>query len=240
MAMSKMSQITVATLALYMLLAMASADRILMKGPDKKKCGDLECEGECVGNCCSSTGECPSSSCVANDLGDNLLNCNGQTCPSLTCDKSAFNALCSGSDSHCLGKVTCTDCEYTGETCFYDGVSDNFKVCGVAKAPVNCGVGAWTEWSDCVSGVQRRTRVVLTKPKFGGVECPVLEETRNCNPLLDNSGCGRQLGVFQCVLDLTQPTTTCLIPGFDPVVVPNLPGYTRIRLRVNARGEYKP
>ena len=227
-------------IALFLFVSLVSG-RVLF-APVDKKCGNLVCEGDCVGNCCGSSGECPSSACPANGLGSNLQNCNDNTCSGWVCDKSAFNKDCSGSDSHCLGKVVCSDCDFNGEMCFYDGVSDNFKVCGEAKAPIDCVLSDWGSWGQCVSGVQTRNRTVVTEKQYNGKDCDTpLTETKQCNPLLENSGCGPQLSIYNCKLDTTQKETVCVLPfGLGEVKVPTIEGYTRMRFRINARGEYKP
>ncbi len=227
--------------ALLLLVSLVSG-RVLF-APVNKKCGNLVCDGDCVGNCCSSSGECPSSACPANGLGSNLQNCNKNTCSGWVCDKSAFNKDCSGSDSHCLGKVVCDDCEFNGEVCFYDGVSDNFKVCGEEKTSVDCVLSEWGSWGQCISGVQSRNRTVVTEKEYNGKDCDTpLTETKKCsNPLLNNSGCGPQLSIYNCKLDTTQSETVCVLPfGLGEVKVPKVEGYTRMRFRINARGEYKP
>lgn len=225
--------------AIFLLVSLVHGRELLK--PDDKKCGN-GCVGECVGNCCSSTGECPSSSCPANDLGSNLVNCNKNTCLGWSCNKSAFNETCTGSDSHCLGRVYCDSCSFKNEVCFYDGVSDNFKVCGEASDPVDCIPSAWGPWGPCVSGNQTRERTVETPAQNGGKECDVFTETKKCsNPLLNDSGCGPQLYIYNCKLDTTLPETECTLPfGLGVIKVPTLPGYTRMRFRINARGEYKP
>lgn len=227
-------------LLVTLLLVSVVSGRVLLV-PNAKKCGN-DCTGECVGNCCSTTGECPSSSCPANDLGSNLVNCNGNTCPDWTCDKSVFSESCSGSDSHCLGRVSCKSCDYEGELCFFDGVSDNFKVCGETKTPVDCVLSEWGSWSSCVAGFQTRERTVQTPAKFGGKPCDgnVIETKKCSNPLLNNSGCGPQLSIYNCKLDTTKNETECILPfGLGTVKVPTVEGYTRMRFRINARGEYK-
>merc|ERR1712127_428286 len=46
------------------------------------------------------------------------------------------------------------------------------KKCGQKKCPVDCLMSQWSGWSkctkDCESGVQAKTRDVVTKPKNGG------------------------------------------------------------------------
>ncbi len=222
---------------LIMLMSVVSG-RSLLK-PEEKKCGN--CVGECFGNCCSTTGECPTSSCPANDLGSNLQNCNDNTCTGWQCDKSSFNKDCSGNDSHCLGRVVCDSCDYNGELCFYDGVSENFKVCGETKTPIDCVLSEWSPWSSCVAGVQTRSRTVKIPAKYGGKDCEgALTETEKCNPLLNNSGCGPQLYIHHCKLDTTKSETECVLPfELGTIKVPTIQGYARMRFRITARGEYK-
>lgn len=67
----------------------------------------------CHGNCDTVTGRCPTSSCIANALGDTNLNCpNSANCPlraaafQATC--VAYNAACRTNKlPHCLGRVNC-------------------------------------------------------------------------------------------------------------------------------------
>jgi hypothetical protein len=157
-----------------------------------------ECSGDLVGKCCSTTGECPSSSCVDNGLAknDKDANCNSQKCPLQLCDKSPFNPSCSGGNSHCLGQVTCADgsstCPSYGNICFYDGNSNNFKIC---TPDVDCQVSDWSDWSTCVCGKQTRTRTITTDPSGNGATCPPLTETQDCpqdcelTPWADWSAC---------------------------------------------------
>ena len=51
---------------------------------------------------------------------------------------------------------------------------------------VDCAVSNWTAWSDCSTGcgvgTKSRHRTILTKPRFGGIQCPTnLKETTICN-----------------------------------------------------------
>ena len=84
-----------------------------------------------AGSCCSDTG-CPASSCIANGLASNSMNCNKNTCPLQQCKK-----IDTGCKSKCIGTIICTavfpNCAYKGEYCFYDGNSDNFKICTEQK-----------------------------------------------------------------------------------------------------------
>lgn len=84
-----------------------------------------------AGNCCSNTG-CSSSSCIANGLATNQVNCNKNTCPLQRC-----RAMPGCTSNKCFGFIECNgmfpNCEYKGEQCFFDGNSDNFKICGRQK-----------------------------------------------------------------------------------------------------------
>jgi len=59
------------------------------------------------------------------------------------------------------------------------------KKCGQRKCPVDCLMSEWSGWAkcskDCESGVQSKTRDVLTKPKNGGKGCDSVTEERPCN-----------------------------------------------------------
>merc|ERR1719223_998898 len=59
------------------------------------------------------------------------------------------------------------------------------KKCGQKKCPVDCSMSEWSGWSkctkDCESGVETKTRSVLTKPKNGGRGCDSVQEERPCN-----------------------------------------------------------
>lgn len=58
------------------------------------------------------------------------------------------------------------------------------RVCSCCNGgtPVNCVVSEWGPWSECINGVQVRTRTVLVSPQNGGTACPPLTETRECSP----------------------------------------------------------
>jgi hypothetical protein len=59
------------------------------------------------------------------------------------------------------------------------------RTCADNLCPVDCVVGAWTEWSKCSShcggGVSMRTRPILTPNSQGGAACPQTTQWRNCN-----------------------------------------------------------
>jgi len=59
------------------------------------------------------------------------------------------------------------------------------KKCGQKKCFVDCLMSEWSGFSkctkDCESGVQAKTRDVITKPKNGGKGCDSVQEERSCN-----------------------------------------------------------
>merc|ERR550532_1089391 len=59
------------------------------------------------------------------------------------------------------------------------------KRCNQFKCPVDCVMSKWSSWSkcskECESGVQSKTRSILTKPRNGGETCDATNEERVCN-----------------------------------------------------------
>lgn len=59
------------------------------------------------------------------------------------------------------------------------------KKCNQFKCPVNCELSMFSGWSkctkECESGVQTKTRAIITKPKNGGSACDNVQEPRPCN-----------------------------------------------------------
>ena len=110
-------------------------------GPDQCTAND------CIGSCCRALGRCPTSSCIANALGTEERNCpKSARCPvrnnNATCVPLQQTACRDAGKSHCLGYVQCdpaTPCpEWEGMNCFYNGVSNNWKLCSdpsCAKSP---------------------------------------------------------------------------------------------------------
>ena len=77
---------------------------------------------------------------------------------------------------------------FGGEAC--SGPLEEVEACELEMcAPVDCQVSEFGEWSQCPEeggtprppGFQRtRTRTILTEPRYGGAECPPLEEVASC------------------------------------------------------------
>jgi hypothetical protein len=81
---------------------------------------------------------------------------------------------------------------------------ERIKKCNQFKCPVNCVESEWSGWSkcskECESGVQVRTRSILTKAKNGGKACDTVQEEQPCN----TGSCDRD-----CSLDPWSDWTPC-------------------------------
>lgn len=51
---------------------------------------------------------------------------------------------------------------------------------GDGDIAVDCVLSAWSDWGECIDGIQTRTRTVITAPENGGNACGVLTESRAC------------------------------------------------------------
>lgn len=59
------------------------------------------------------------------------------------------------------------------------------RACNVHRCPVDCEVSEYGSWGRCSKtcggGVQKKARVIVVQPGWGGEACPLLEESRACN-----------------------------------------------------------
>eukprot|EP01012_Entosiphon_sulcatum_P049575 TRINITY_DN6820_c0_g1_i6.p1 TRINITY_DN6820_c0_g1~~TRINITY_DN6820_c0_g1_i6.p1 ORF type:complete len:7637 (+),score=112.47 TRINITY_DN6820_c0_g1_i6:5459-28369(+) len=59
------------------------------------------------------------------------------------------------------------------------------RPCNAQPCAIDCQVSEWRTWTPCSTpcgpGSQNRTRIVVIVPQFGGIDCPGLVETRECN-----------------------------------------------------------
>lgn len=78
--------------------------------------------------------------------------------------------------------------------------------------PVNCEVSEWSEWSDCIDGVQTRTRTVVVPAENGGTECPSLIDTRICGYDIDL--CYDDLSA-QLACNCGVPTVNCEVSAWS-------------------------
>merc|ERR1719433_588703 len=156
-----------------------------------------------VSNWVSKTGECIAPT-------GNAILCD-DTCP------RADPYKCGGSETMKRDVVVLPDAN--GMRC---PKLERAKKCGQKKCPVDCVMSQWSGWSkctkDCESGVETKTRSVLTKPKNGGKGCDTVQEERPCN----TGSCDRD-----CKLDdwsAWSPCTMACSGGFTQrfkkVVVP--------------------
>lgn len=89
------------------------------------------------------------------------------------------------------------------------------KKCNQIKCPVDCVMSEWTDYSkctkDCESGVQQRTRTVLTNAANGGEWCEAPTEARACN----TGSCDRDCSLTDWT-DWTPCSMACTPDGDDP------------------------
>merc|ERR1719183_859759 len=174
--------------------------RAVLIEPSKggKQCPALEDSQACNTHNCASCAGClgkSSGPCMQ----DNVPICHdyyyGTTdCPAGTTEckvtKKDFTSLDvlpgNGMCDNCFGK-SAGPCRHNADNschAFIPGTSD----CPAGTtpcAPVNCEVSAWSKWSKCSAscggGSQTRTRKVTVAPRDGGMECPELSESQDCN-----------------------------------------------------------
>jgi Spondin-like TSP1 domain len=112
--------------------------------------------------------------------------CNERSC-AVDCKVSAWSAwsACSkacGGGTQTRSRTVETDTAHGGDAC--PELTES-RACNSNPCPVDCKVGAWSEWSacskECGPGEQTRTRIIETATAHGGLECPALSEKRECN-----------------------------------------------------------
>jgi len=101
-------------------------------------CNDIM---NCVFHCCTTSGLCPSSSCVSsfNAPNDARANCENKCLEKVRCIPIVATCVPHDNQQHCFGRVECIngDCDgrTEGDFCLYDGVSKNFKICDGSSTP---------------------------------------------------------------------------------------------------------
>lgn len=98
---------------------------------------------------------------------------------------------------------------YSIDLCYSDISGDDACTTCI---PVNCEVSEWSAWSDCVDGVQTRTRTVLVPAENGGNECPSLIDTRICGYDIDL--CYDDLSA-QLACNCGVPTVNCEVSAWS-------------------------
>ena len=79
------------------------------------------------------------------------------------------------------------------------------EACELKKCPVDCVIGNWTEWQDCIPSCgpdskQRRYRKITTAGAHSGTECGATTEVKGCDAACPDGTCSG--GVFRTVGDL--------------------------------------
>ena len=79
------------------------------------------------------------------------------------------------------------------------------EACELKKCPVDCVIGNWTEWQDCIPSCgpdskQRRYRKITTAGAHSGTECGATTEVKDCDAACPDGAC--RGGVFRTVGDL--------------------------------------
>jgi hypothetical protein len=114
------------------------------------------------------------------------VTCNNQSCPIdcvqtnwgnwSTCDKSC------GSGSRSRFRDITTAMAYNGASC---GASNETMFCNTHPCQVDCVYSSWGSFSSCSSscgsGTHSRSRSILQDVQHGGKQCPMLQDTADCN-----------------------------------------------------------
>ena len=115
-----------------------------------------------------------------------ITKCNTKPCP-INCQVSKWTPWtkcskdCGGGDRSRTRTVR-VQAQFDGEEC-----PDLIQVtkCNTEPCPIDCEVTDWGQWGkcskDCGGGKQYRSRQIRVPPQNGGLECPRLEDVRNCN-----------------------------------------------------------
>ena len=134
--------------------------------------------------------------------------CNAIPCPQ-DCDISpwtpwtACSATCGSGNTHRTRTVR-REAAFGGALCPTGEQLIEAAACDAGPCALHCEVGTWSNWTvcsqSCGTGRERRTRHVTSQPAFGGFECPVLTQERECNTQF----CG-----VDCVLSAWTLPTIC-------------------------------
>jgi hypothetical protein len=116
------------------------------------------------------------------------LSCGREDCP-VDCVQTTWSDwgncdLTCGSGYQTRTRETTISASHGGITC---GTTAASRACNTEDCPVDCRVSAWGNFGPCTHtcgqhGSHTRTRSIDRAAVFGGVQCPVLEEVRQCNP----------------------------------------------------------
>lgn len=73
--------------------------------------------------------------------------------------------------------------------------------CNDTPCPIDCQVGAWSSFGECVDNFQERTRSIIKTPNITGKPCPVLKDTQHCAQ--------SQSSINNCVVSAWTPWSDC-------------------------------
>jgi hypothetical protein len=112
-----------------------------------------------------------------------------------------------------------------------DSVLNRIKGSGICPHVVDCEVGDWGDWSNCSlpcdGGETTRERKLIVSPEYGGLECPVMSETKLCNTRECDCGVNNFTEWSECSHECgggkkTRTRTVFRQPLGDGSVCPNL------------------
>jgi hypothetical protein len=90
-----------------------------------------------------------------------------------------------GTGSQTRTRTIITESKNGGVKCPSLSELSETRECNTDPCPVDCVVSEFSDWSDCSepcgTGMQTRTRQIVTEPQYGGGECPSLIEFKYCN-----------------------------------------------------------
>jgi len=138
----------------------------------------------CNGDVCPALTQ--RATCVSGGLHDCPVDCVlGQWADWGKCDVNC------GGGVHTRTRPVVTSANHGGKACEHvsETGSCNAHTCPPCplngSADVSCAVSVWSGWSTCTAGcstgTQVRTRTITTSKVCGGLICPALEDSRNCN-----------------------------------------------------------
>jgi hypothetical protein len=170
---------------------------------EERACNTNNCPGDCImgawtwGACSKTCGsgrlkrtrpviQNSFSGGVACGARSEWRNCNESPCP-VHCATSKFTAwsICTktcGGGSKRRSRTITTTAKHGGYAC---PPLIEHRDCASRKCPIDCVVTSWGSWEACTvscgGGAQKRARLGVERPKYGGKVCPAASVSRMCN-----------------------------------------------------------